>query len=70
MVMPIRKNELETLEALGRGQADAHNADESVLERLHQLGYAQQRAGHWVITQRGSMELQRRKNLERKSGSR
>jgi hypothetical protein len=67
MTAPIRKNELEALEALARGQAETHMVDETVMQRLHQLGYAQQRGAHWVITQRGSMELLRRKNMERKA---
>ena len=66
---PIRKEELALLEAMGRGQNVAY-PDEALLERLSKLGMISQRGGKWSITERGKMELTRRKQLGRSSTKR
>lgn len=63
---PIRKEELAVLEAMGRGQP-AGNPDEAILDRLGKLGLIAQRGGKWSISERGKMELTRRKQLKRSS---
>jgi hypothetical protein len=66
---PIRKEELALLEAMGRGDP-SYNPDEMLLERLGKLGLAATRGGKWSITERGKMELTRRKQLGRSSTKR
>jgi hypothetical protein len=63
---PIRKEELAVLESFGRGQP-AGMPDEAILERLGKLGLIAQRGGKWSITERGKMDLTRRKSLKRSS---
>jgi hypothetical protein len=63
---PIRKEELIVLEAMGRGMPAA-NPDEAILERLGKLGLISQRAGKWSLTEKGKMDLTRRKSLKRSS---
>jgi hypothetical protein len=63
---PIRKEELAVLEAMGRGQPAAY-PDEAILERLSKLGLIAQRGGKWSLTERGKMDLTRRKSLKRSS---
>jgi hypothetical protein len=64
---PIRKEELLALEMLARGQASAHPTDEAVLASLSRLGLIAQRGGRWSLTERGKMDLTRRKSLKRSS---
>jgi hypothetical protein len=64
---PIRKEELAVLEAMGRGQPQNFAPDEAILERLSKLGLISQRAGRWSLTERGKMDLVRRKALGRTS---
>ncbi len=64
---PIRKEELAVLEAMGRGQPQNFAPDEAILERLAKLGLVSQRAGRWTVTERGKMDLIRRKSLKRSS---
>jgi len=61
---PIRKEELAVLEAMGRGQPAAY-PDEAILERLSKLGLIASRGGKWSVTERGKMDLVRRKSLKR-----
>ena len=63
---PIRKEELAVLEAMARGQA-AGMPDEAILERLGKMGLIAQRGGKWSVTERGKMDLTRRKSLKRSS---
>lgn len=66
MSAPIRKEELALLEAMGRGPMTT-SPDEMLQERLGKLGMIAQRGGKWSITERGKMELSRRKQLGRSS---
>jgi hypothetical protein len=66
---PIRKEELALLEAMGRGDPAAH-PDEALLERLGKLGLIAKRGEKWSISERGRMELTRRKQLGRSSTKR
>ena len=61
---PIRKDELALLETMGRGQP-LSNPDETALERMDKAGLIASRGGKWSITERGKMELTRRKALGR-----
>ena len=61
MASPLKKVEIETLERIARGQPDSGMTDEMVLARLVSLGLIQLRAGRYSATQRGTMELTRRK---------
>lgn len=70
MAGPLRKNELETLERIARGQLDLNVADELVLMRLAALGLAEERRGRWAITARGTMDLTRRKSVQRPRSNR
>lgn len=63
---PIRKEELAVLESFGRGQP-AGMPDEAILERLGKMGLIVMRGGKWSITERGKMDLTRRKSLKRSS---
>ena len=63
---PIRKEELLALEMLARGQANAV-PDEAILASLTRLGLIAQRGGRWSLTDRGKMDLTRRKSLKRSS---
>ncbi len=61
---PIRREELIALELMGRGQTHGGEVDEPVMLRLQSMGLVEpQRGGKWVITQRGKMDLQRRKSM-------
>ena len=62
---PIRKEELLALEAMARGSAVP--TDEMILDRLAKLGLIAQRGGRWSVTERGKMDLTRRKSLKRSS---
>jgi hypothetical protein len=64
---PIRKEELLVLETMARGQASAFPPEEAILERLSKLGLIAQRGGRWSLTERGKMDLTRRKSLKRSS---
>ena len=64
---PIRKEELLALETMARGQASAFPPEEAILERLSKLGLISQRGGRWSLTERGKMDLTRRKSLKRSS---
>jgi hypothetical protein len=64
---PIRKEELLALETMARGQASAFPPDEAILDRLSKLGLIAQRGGRWSLTERGKMDLSRRKSLKRSS---
>jgi hypothetical protein len=64
---PIRKEELLALEMLARGQASAFPPDEAILASLSRLGLIAQRGGRWTVTERGKMDLTRRKSLKRSS---
>ena len=64
---PIRKEELLVLESMGRGLASASPVDEAILDRLSKLGLIAQRGGRWSLTERGKMDLTRRKSLKRSS---
>ena len=64
---PIRKEELLALEMLARGQASAFPTDEAILASLSRLGLIAQRGGRWTLTERGKMDLTRRKSLKRSS---
>jgi hypothetical protein len=64
---PIRKEELLALELMARGQASAFPTDEAILDRLSKLGLIAQRGGRWSVTERGKMDLTRRKGLKRSS---
>lgn len=70
MASPLKKVEIETLERIARGQPDSGMADEMVLARLVSLGLIQSRAGRYSATQRGTMELTRRKALLRSHSAR
>lgn len=61
----LRKVEIETLERIARGQPDNATTDETVLARLVSLGLVEQNRGRYSATQRGTMELTRRKALLR-----
>jgi hypothetical protein len=63
---PIRKEELLLLESMARGQPAAY-PDEALLDRLSKLGLIAQRGGKWSVTERGKMDLVRRKSLKRSS---
>jgi hypothetical protein len=63
---PMRKEELIVLESFGRGQP-AGIPDETILERLGKLGLLAKRGEKWSITERGKMDLTRRKSLKRSS---
>ena len=65
---PIRKEELAALESMARGQPNA-TPDEAILDRLSKLGLIAQRGGHWSVTEKGKMDLTRRKSLKRSSSS-
>ena len=60
---PIRREELIALELMGRGQAFGGQVEEAVMLRLQSLGLVEQQRGKWSITQRGIMDLQRRKSM-------
>lgn len=60
---PIRREELIALELMGRGQIHGGQVDEPVMLRLQSLGLVEQHRGKWSITQRGRMDLQRRKSM-------
>ena len=64
---PIRKEELAVLENMGRGQASGAPIDEAIMERLAKLGFVALRGTTWSITERGKMDLIRRKALKRSS---
>ena len=64
---PIRKEELLVLETMARGQANAVSTNEAILDRLCKLGLIVQRGGRWSVTERGKMDLTRRKSLKRSS---
>jgi hypothetical protein len=66
MSAPIRKEELALLEAMGRGPL-TQSPDEALQARLSQLGMIAERGGKWSLTERGKMELVRRKSLGRSS---
>jgi hypothetical protein len=70
MAAPLRKVEIETLERVARGQPDSATTDEMVLARLVSLGLIEQRHGRYGATQRGTMELTRRKALLRTHSAR
>jgi hypothetical protein len=61
---PIRKHELVALEALARGQGGLE-PDDVIMQRLRGLGLVEHRSGNWHATQRGKMDLIRRKSLKR-----
>jgi hypothetical protein len=63
---PIRKHELTALESLGRGQAGAA-IDDPTMQRLLGMGLIEQTRLGWRITKRGTLDLQRRKSLQRSS---
>lgn len=63
---PIRREELIALELMGRGQHHGAQIDEAVLQRLLSLGLVEQSRGKWDISQRGKMDLQRRKSTQPK----
>ena len=63
---PIRKEELALLEAMARNQPNCSN-DEALLDRLAKLGMISLRGGKWSVTERGKMDLVRRKALGRGS---
>jgi hypothetical protein len=65
MPSPLRKAEIEALERVARGQPDSATIDETVLARLASLGLIEQSRGRYSATQRGTMELTRRKALLR-----
>lgn len=65
MASPLRKVEIESLERIARGQPDSGTTDETVLARLLALGLVESRGGRLSATQRGTMELTRRKALLR-----
>jgi hypothetical protein len=52
---------------LARGLARPAPADEAILESLSRLGLIAQRGGRWSLTERGKMDLTRRKSLKRSS---
>ena len=62
---PIRKEEIEMLEALGRGSVGRANVNEEILESLTKRGLVEQRLAKWLLTSRGKTLLARRKALER-----
>jgi hypothetical protein len=63
---PIRKEELEALEAMARAQPTAL-PDEVILDRLSKLGLISHRGNTWTVTEKGKMDLTRRKSLKRGS---
>jgi hypothetical protein len=63
---PIRKFELELMEAMARAVPLSVEPEEATYERLAQIGMVERRAGKWLLTERAKMDLQRRKALERK----
>ena len=64
---PIRKEELAVLETMARGQASSMPPDEAIIARLVQLGLIAERGGKYSLTERGKMDLVRRKSLKRSS---
>ena len=64
---PIRKEELTVLEAMSRNLASTFPPDEAILDRLSKLGLIALRGGKWSLSERGKMELVRRKQLKRSS---
>lgn len=62
---PIRKEELAVLESMGRGLGSRAAVDDAILLRLAQLGLVEQQRGVWSLTARGTMDLSRRKALDR-----
>lgn len=62
---PIRKYELETLEAIARGQADQAVYDDAILLRLVEMGLIEERRHKWILTTRAKTDLLRRKSLKR-----
>lgn len=67
MSQPMRKEDLSVLETMARGLASAFPPDEMVIERLAKMGMIAQRGGKWSLTERGKMDLVRRKSLKRSS---
>jgi hypothetical protein len=65
MAHPIRKQELETLESIARGQTDQAVYDEAILARLVELGMIEMRRNKWLLTTRAKTDLLRRKTLKR-----
>lgn len=65
MAHPIRKLELETLEAIARNQQDQAVFDDAILARLVELGMIEARRNKWILTTRAKTDLLRRKSLKR-----
>jgi hypothetical protein len=65
MAHPIRKAELETLEALARNRQDQAVFDDAILARLVELGMIEMRGSKWLLTMRAKTDLLRRKSLKR-----
>jgi hypothetical protein len=65
MAHPIRKMELETLEAIARNQQDQAVFDDAILARLVELGMIEARRNKWILTTRAKTDLLRRKTLKR-----
>ena len=65
MAHPIRKFELETLEAIARNQQDQAVFDDAILARLVQLGMIEERRNKWILTTRAKTDLLRRKSVKR-----
>jgi hypothetical protein len=65
MAHPIRKAELETLEALARARQDQAVFDDAILARLVELGLIEMRGNKWLLTMRAKTDLLRRKSLKR-----
>jgi hypothetical protein len=63
---PLRKSDVELLEALERGQNTGVFPDEEALERLVKLGMLEERRrGVLSLTPRGRTYVQRRKAIKR-----
>lgn len=63
---PLRKADVELLEAIDRGQPTGTHADEDAVERLVKLGMLEERRrGVLTLTMRAQTYVQRRKAIQR-----
>jgi hypothetical protein len=63
---PLRKSDVEVMEAMDRGQNTGTHVDEEILERLVKLGMLEERRkGVLSLTVRAKTYLLRRKSVKR-----
>lgn len=63
---PLRKSDVEVMEAMDRGQPTGTHVDEEILDRLVKLGMLEERRkGQLSLTVRAKTYLERRKSVKR-----